>query len=320
MKKLTDYISNSNKPHVGDTVVISVNNEYVIESKITDVTDSISIVMDAATNEVLKHAIANEAKGKTVVDFDRIGRYSKWGRALLNVLKYSHNPKVMDKHQTGNDIVLIIQDHILNQILEKEGTGVTSNQIALYAKAIPELDYQWAPKSKQHVITIPKDLKLGAFPGIRDVDESQLTFENGNWHLKFQTTKTVASIVSETSQHFKEILHEAKIGKMPRTYWEANPGAVYTRDKYYDMYRSSMIIARLPEDPSDIDPWSWINNTPMMVTYTPEEYEMAKKAFKYMGVPLGQHVPPGSDEPEAVNKNSPFKPFNGYKGARRRSK
>jgi len=320
MKKLTDYISNFNKPRIGDSVVISVNNEYVIESKITDVTDGIAIVMDAATNEVLKHAIANEAKGKTVVDFDRIGRYSKWGRALLNVLKYSHNPKVMDKHQTGNDIVLIIQDHILNQILEKEGTGVTSNQIALYAKAIPELDYQWAPKSKQHVITIPKDLKLAAFPGIKEVSESQLTFENGNWHLKYQTTKTVASIVSETKQHFKEVLSEAKVGKMPLNYWEANPGSVYTADKYYDMYRASMIIARLPEDPKDIDPWSWINNSPMMVTYTPEEYEMAKKAFGFMGIPFGQHVPPGSDEPDAVNKVSPTTSFKGYKGAQRRSK
>jgi len=325
MKKLADYILNSQKPRIGDSVVISVNDEYVIESKITNVADSITIVMDAATNEVLKHAIANEARGKTVVDFDRIGRYSKWGRALLNVLKYSHNPKIMDKHQTDNDIVLIIQDHILNQILEKEGTGVTSNQIALYAKAIPELDYQWAPKSKQHIITIPKDLKLAAFPGIKEVSESQLTFENGNWHLKYQTTKTVASIVSETRQHFKEVLSEARIGRMPLNYWEANPGSVYTADKYYDMYRASMLMGRLSteqsnEDFADIDAYSWINNAPMMVTYTPEEYEMAKRAFAFMGVPMKMHVPPGSDEPSAVNKISPFKPFKGYNGAQRRSK
>lgn len=320
MKKLADYISNLRKPRVGDTVVISVNNDYVIESKVTEVTDRISIVMDAATNEVLKHAIANEAKGKTVVDFDRIGRYSKWGQALLQVLKWSNNPRVMDKHTTDNDIVLVIRDSVLTQILEKESPGVTANQIALYAKAIPELDYQWAPQSKQHVITMPRDLKLSAFPKIKEVSESQLTFENGNWHLKYQTTKTVASIVSETKQHFKEVLNETKVGKMPLNYWEANPGSVYTADKYYDMYRASMIIARLPEDPKDIDAHSWINNAPMMVTYTPEEYEMAKKAFAFMGIPFGEHVPPGSDEPSAVNKTSPFKPFKGYKGAERRSK
>ena len=107
---------------------------------------------------------------------------------------------------------------------------------------------------------------------------------------------------------------------MPLNYWEANPGSVYTADKYYDMYRASMIIARLPDDPTDIDPYSWINNAPMMVTYTPEELEMAKKAFKFLGIPMSTHVPPGSDEPDAVNKVSPFKPFKGYKVAQPRSK
>jgi len=86
------------------------------------------------------------------------------------------------------------------------------------------------------------------------------------------------------------------------------------------MYRASMIIGRLPEDPGDLDVYSWINNAPMLVTYTPEEFEMAKKAFAFMGIPFGEHVPPGSDEPSAVNKVSPFKPFKGYKGAQRRSK
>jgi len=323
MKKLSDYMFDVQKPHVGDTVVISVNNEYVIESKITRVADRISIVMDAATNEVLKHAIANEAKGTIVVDFDRIGRYSKWGKALLQVLKWSSNPKVMDKHTTDNDVVIIIRDDVLNQILEKESPGINSSQIALYARAIPELDYQWAPKSKQHIITMPRDLKLASFPGIKEVDERQLTFENNVWKLEFDSNKPVAVIILEIKQQVKEVISEAKIGKMPMNYWEALPGSVYTADKYYDMYRASMLMGRLSskdEDLSDIDAYSWINNSPMIVTYTPEELEMAKAAFKFMGIPMKTHVPLGSDEPDAVNKISPFKPFKGYNGTQRRSK
>jgi len=320
MKTLRDYINDKSKPQVGDTVVIGVNDDYVIESKIENVNDRITLVMDAATREIIKHALSNPINEAKVVDFDRIGRYSKWGQALLQVLKWSNNPRAMDKHTTDNDIVLIIRDDILNQILEKETPGITSNQIAMYAKAIPELDYQWAPKSKQHVITMPKDLKLAKLAKPEQTKESELTFENNLWQLNYQTTKPVSKIIAEVKQELKQVIAEAKTGKMPLNYWEANPGSVYTADKYYDMYRASMIIARLPDEASDIDPWSWINNAPMMVTYTPEEFEMAKKAFAFMGIPFGQHVPPGSDEPSAVNKVSPFKPFKGYKGAQRRSK
>jgi len=320
MKTLKDYIYSTHKPRINDSVVIGVNDEYVIESKVIDVADRITIVMDPVTREIVKHARANSLTEGSVVDFDRIGRYSAWGRALLQVLKWSNNPRVVDKHTTDNDIVLIIRDDILNQILEKEAPGITSNQIAMYAKAIPELDYQWAPKSKQHVITLPRDLKLKSLEKPDETNESELTFENNSWHLRIWTSKPVSKIVSEMNQQAKEMISEAKTGKMPLNYWEANPGSVYTADKYYDMYRASMIIARLPEDPKDLDAHSWINNTPMMVTYTPEEFEMAKKAFNFMGIPFGQHVPPGSDEPGAVNKTSPFKPFKGYKGTNRRSK
>ena len=329
MKTLKDYICDSQKPQINDSVVISVNDEYVIESKITNVTESVTLLMDSITGEVLKHAISNPLTEGAVVDFDRIGRYSTWGRALLQVLKWSNNPRVVDKHTTDNDIVLIIRDDVLNQILEKEAPGITSNQIAMYAKAIPELDYQWAPKSKQHVITLPRDLKLASLSKPEETTESELTFENNTWHLNMWTSKPVSKIVSEIKQQLNNVLLEAnqrapkigkRVGKMPMNYWEANPGSVYTADKYYDMYRASMIIGRLPEDPGDLDAYSWINNAPMLVTYTPEEFEMAKQAFKFMGIPMKTHVPPGSDEPGAVNKVSPFKPFKGYKGAQRRSK
>jgi len=325
MKTLKDYIYNAQKPRINDSVVISVNDEYVIESKITNLTDCITVVMDPVTREIVKHAKANSLTEGSVVDFDRIGRYSAWGRALLQVLKWSNNPRVIDKHTTDNDIVLIIRDDVLNQILEKEAPGITSNQIAMYAKAIPELDYQWAPKSKQHVITMPRDLKLAALSKPEKTTESELTFENNTWHLNYWTSKPVSKIVSEMKQQAKEMISETKTGKMPLNYWEANPGSVYTADKYYDMYRASMLMGRLSnkhssEDFSDIDAYSWINNAPMLVTYTPEELEMAKAAFKFMGIPMKTHVPMGSDEPGAVNKVSPFKPFKGYKGAQRCSK
>jgi len=329
MKSLKDYIYNAQKPQINDSVVIGVNDEYVIESKITNLANCITIAMDPVTREIVKHAKANSLTEGSVVDFDRIGRYSAWGRALLQVLKWSNNPRVVDKHTTDNDIVLIIRDDVLNQILEKEAPGITSKQIAMYAKAIPELDYQWAPKSKQHVITLPRDLKLKSLEKPDKTTESELTFENDAWHLKYWTSKPVSKIVSEIKQQLTNVLLEAnqrtpktgkRVGKMPLNYWGANPGSVYTADKYYDMYRASMIIGRLPEDPGDLDVYSWINNAPMLVTYTPEEFEMAKQAFKIMGVPMKTHVPPGSDEPGAVNKVSPFKPFKGYKGAQRRSK
>jgi len=321
MKTLNDYIYDPQKPRINNGVIININDEYIIESKITDVNNNvITFLADLATQEILKHALSNSLTEGSIVDFDRVGRYSAWGRALLQVLKWSGNPRVMDKHTTENDIVLIIRDDILNQILDKEAPGITSNQIALYARAIPELDYQWAPKSKQHIITMPRDLKLAALAKPEQTKESNLTFENNCWNLTIRTSKPINKIVSEMKQEIKEVIAEAKTGKMPLNYWEANPGSVYTADKYYDMYRASMIIARLPEDPKDLDAHSWINNTPMMVTYTPEEFEMAKKAFAFMGIPFGQHVPPGSDEPSAVNKTSPFKPFKGYKGAQRRSK
>jgi len=328
MKKLASYINESSSQvlNVGSKVVISVNEEYVIESSIEKIDESVTITLDAVTLEVLKHAKANPLNeaGK-VVDFDRIGRYSKWGQALLQVLKWSSNPKVMSKMTTENDIVLVIQDHILNQILEKEAPGITSNHIAMYAKAIPELDYQWAPKSKQHVITMPKDLKLAKLARPEQTKESELTFENNAWYLKVWTSKPVNKIVAEVKQEIKQVIAEAKVGKMPLNYWEANPGSVYTADKYYDMYRASMLMGRLSDKKvndefGDIDAYSWINNAPMMVTYTPEEYEMARRAFAFMGVPMKAHVPLGSDEPSAVNKTSPFKPFKGYKGAERRSK
>lgn len=118
----------------------------------------------------------------------------------------------------------------------------------------------------------------------------------------------------------KEFITEKKEGSINKSFADVNPGAVYTPDKYYDLYRVAMIMGRLPEKLEDVDAYSWIGMAPFIGTYTKEEYEMAKKAFAFMGVPFETHVKPGSKEPEGVNTESPMKAFKGYKGTQRRSK
>jgi hypothetical protein len=119
----------------------------------------------------------------------------------------------------------------------------------------------------------------------------------------------------------KQQLEEAKQGKMSDTYQSSLVGGLFTTDRFYDIYRMSMIAARLPEDPSDIDIYSWIGQSPYVGGYTEEEIEIAKKALKVMGADIGQHVKrAGSHELEGVNKQSPVQGFKGYKGTNRRSK
>lgn len=119
----------------------------------------------------------------------------------------------------------------------------------------------------------------------------------------------------------KKQLAEDKVGKMHDNFQATLPGAVFTKDRFYDIYRMSMIAARIPEDPSDIDIYSWIGQSPYVGGYTEEEIEIAKKAFKAMGVPVGKHIArTGSTEPEGVNTQSPMQGFKGYKGTNRRSK
>ena len=117
----------------------------------------------------------------------------------------------------------------------------------------------------------------------------------------------------------KQQLEEAKQGKMSDTYQSSLVGGLFTTDRFYDIYRMSMIAARLPEDPSDIDIYSWIGQSPYVGGYTEEEIEIAKKALKVMGADIGQHVKrAGSQELEGVNKQSPVTSFKGYKGTNRR--
>jgi len=105
-----------------------------------------------------------------------------------------------------------------------------------------------------------------------------------------------------------------KKGKMPHTHAEATPGAIRNRG-YYDLYRASMAIAGMDKDgniENDVDPASWIGGDGYVGTYTPEEEAMARKAFKHLGMPVSQHMPGPSMEPDAVNTQSPMQGFKGY--------
>lgn len=109
-----------------------------------------------------------------------------------------------------------------------------------------------------------------------------------------------------------EFITEAKQGDMPGTFAQSMTQAGYTADKYYDMYRLSMLIGRMPDNADDIDFYSWIGQTPYIGAYSKEEYEIIKKAAKKAGIPFGSHNPSDSMEHEAVNTQSTIKPFKGY--------
>jgi len=110
-----------------------------------------------------------------------------------------------------------------------------------------------------------------------------------------------------------EFITEDKQGNMPEVYAKALPQAGYTAD-FYDLYRLSMLIGRMPEETDDIDMYSWIDRTPYVGAYTAEEFEIVKKAAKKMGIPLGTHNASKSEEHEAVNTQSVAKPYKGYTG------
>ena len=108
------------------------------------------------------------------------------------------------------------------------------------------------------------------------------------------------------------LTEEPKRGKQLDAQKKVSPGAVFTPDGFYDMYRAGVIMGRSPEDMSDIDPYSFITRLPMVVTYTDEERDMVKKAFQKLGVPFKEHTPQGSEEPDAINNVSPSTSFKGY--------
>ncbi len=111
-----------------------------------------------------------------------------------------------------------------------------------------------------------------------------------------------------------EFITETQRGKPLDAHAKASPGASFTLDGFQDLYRASAIMARLgnDEDADDIDSYSYVTNRPLIVTYTDEEKKLVKAAFKKMGISYSEHMPSGSEEPEAINTQSTVIGFKGY--------
>jgi hypothetical protein len=109
-----------------------------------------------------------------------------------------------------------------------------------------------------------------------------------------------------------EFVIETRRGKVLDAHAKVSPGAAFTLDGWTDLYRASMLMARCPADADDIDPYSYVTNRPMIVTYTDEEKKMVKQAFKRMGIEYHEHTPSHSEEPDAINNVSPIVSFTGY--------
>ena len=110
----------------------------------------------------------------------------------------------------------------------------------------------------------------------------------------------------------KEFVTETKRGKMLDAHASVNPGSSFTPTGFLDVYRATHLIARMPALANDINPYSFITDRPMIVTYTEEERQMVKDAFKAMNIPYQEHVHSKSEEPDGVNNESPVQGFKGY--------
>lgn len=103
-------------------------------------------------------------------------------------------------------------------------------------------------------------------------------------------------------------------GQQHPTHEKASPGHLRTRG-YYDMYRAAMAVAGMDKDGNmefQPDPESWLGTEGFVGTYTEEERNMAKQAYKALGMAVADGAKPGSEEPDAVNTKSPIKGFKGY--------
>jgi len=109
-----------------------------------------------------------------------------------------------------------------------------------------------------------------------------------------------------------EFVTETKRGKVLDAVSKVSPGSSFTADGGIDLYRAAQLIARLPGDIGDLDPYSFVTGRPMIVTYTKEEQTMVKDAFKAMGIDYHEELHTGSEEPAGVNTTSPTQGFKGY--------
>jgi len=111
-----------------------------------------------------------------------------------------------------------------------------------------------------------------------------------------------------------DFIVEQRKGKVPDTYNNASPGAygAVGIDKYYQLYRASMLMGKSPDSIKELDTSSWIANQPFVGTYTKAEEQKTKAAFKALGVKPKAHITPPSQETPDTNIASPVKGFKGY--------
>ncbi len=110
----------------------------------------------------------------------------------------------------------------------------------------------------------------------------------------------------------KEFVIETKRGKPLEAHAAVSPGSAFTPTGFGDVYRASLLMARLPANTDDIDPYSYVTNRPMIITYTDEEEKLVRDAFKKMGIEYEEHIKSDSEEPDAINSVSPHVSFKGY--------
>lgn len=103
-------------------------------------------------------------------------------------------------------------------------------------------------------------------------------------------------------------------GELKTTYDYASTGAVTGKgmDRYYDLYRASMMMGRVPADITVLDQASWMNNRGYIGYTTQAERDKIEAAFKALGLEIDELVGPGSQEPPDTNSESPIQPFKGY--------
>ena len=95
-------------------------------------------------------------------------------------------------------------------------------------------------------------------------------------------------------------------GKMNKQHAKATPGAYTSNmDRYYGMYRASMLMARAPGDDSDIDTEAFLTTRPYMGAYTDCERKMINAANKAMGLKTEIEAKGPSEEMEDTNTQSP---------------
>ena len=109
-----------------------------------------------------------------------------------------------------------------------------------------------------------------------------------------------------------EFITETQRGQPLDAQKKVSPGAAFTLDGVSDLYRASMMMSRSPASLDDMDAQSFVTNRPMIITYTDEEQDMVRAAFKKMGIGYSEMLPSNSEEPDGINTVSPHISFKGY--------